>query len=133
MRRNALCLCVSLLVVVTIVGCHKPDATAYHPQTSEVIGDPYTPPIYSAPTQEYDAYAEDTQTPGAEPSYRTMTEPPAVETQTRYHTVAKKDTLFKLARAYYSDASRWKDIYNANRSQIEDPNKIFVGQQLLIP
>ncbi len=51
----------------------------------------------------------------------------------RYHTVAKGDTLYSLARRYYSKQRRWKDIYEANRNQISDPNKIRVGQRLLIP
>ena len=51
----------------------------------------------------------------------------------RYHTVVKKDTLYALARMYYGDQRRWKDIYEANRSTISDPNKIRVGQRLLIP
>ncbi|MGB0715006.1 MAG: LysM peptidoglycan-binding domain-containing protein [Phycisphaerae bacterium] len=52
---------------------------------------------------------------------------------TKYHTVSRKDTLYSLARMYYNDASRWKDIYQANQDAISDPNKIFVGQRLLIP
>ncbi len=49
------------------------------------------------------------------------------------HLVAKGDTLFSLARRYYSDERRWKDIYAANGDQIKDPNRIFVGQSLVIP
>ena len=51
----------------------------------------------------------------------------------RYHIVAKKDTLYGLARAYYGEARRWKDIYEANSSDIRDPNLIKVGQRLVIP
>jgi nucleoid-associated protein YgaU len=51
----------------------------------------------------------------------------------RVHRVAKGDTLFSLARTYYSDARRWKDIYEANRSQVSNPDRIFVGQELVIP
>lgn len=49
------------------------------------------------------------------------------------HVVAKGDTLYKLARQYYSDQSRWKDIYEANRNVIPNPNMLKVGQQLVIP
>ncbi len=49
------------------------------------------------------------------------------------HTVQKGDTLYKIARAYYNDQSRWKDIYAANRAEIGDPNQIRVGQRLTIP
>ncbi len=52
----------------------------------------------------------------------------------RYHTVAAKETLYGLARVYYHDQSRWRDIFAANRAVIgSDPNTIFVGQRLVIP
>lgn len=51
----------------------------------------------------------------------------------KYHTVARKETLYSLARMYYGDARKWKEIYQANQDTISDPNKIFVGQRLLIP
>ena len=49
------------------------------------------------------------------------------------HLVAKGDTLFALARRYYSDQSRWKDIWEANRSAVPNPDQIRVGQELVIP
>lgn len=51
----------------------------------------------------------------------------------RYHTVQKKETLYSISRQYYGDHTKWKDIYAANRSDIGDPNKIRVGQKLMIP
>ena len=44
----------------------------------------------------------------------------------QYHTVTKGDTLYALARHYYSNQRRWKDIYDANRGSISDPNRISV-------
>jgi len=67
----------------------------------------------------------------ASPAYEAVAQPDAPVGQ--YHTVAKSDTLYSLARAYYGDARRWKDIYEANRAEVSDPNKIFVGQRLIIP
>ena len=52
---------------------------------------------------------------------------------TRYHTVQKKETLYSISRQYYGDHTKWKDIYAANRAEIGDPNKIRVGQRLMIP
>lgn len=49
------------------------------------------------------------------------------------HVVARGDTLYKLARMYYNDQSKWRVIYEANRSQLSSPNQIRVGQQLVIP
>ena len=49
------------------------------------------------------------------------------------HTIQKGDTLFALARQYYADASRWRSILEANRDQIDNPDCVFVGQELVIP
>ncbi|MCA9243285.1 MAG: LysM peptidoglycan-binding domain-containing protein [Phycisphaerales bacterium] len=49
------------------------------------------------------------------------------------HTVQRGDTLFKLARTYYNDQSRWKAIFAANRDQLNNPNDLRVGMDLLIP
>lgn len=57
----------------------------------------------------------------------------ADSTGSRYYTVAKRDTLYAIARTYYGDQRRWKEIYEANRADISDPNRIRVGQRLLIP
>ena len=49
------------------------------------------------------------------------------------HTVASGDTLSKLAKAYLGDAGRYKDIFNANKDQLSNPDLIKVGQKLNIP
>jgi nucleoid-associated protein YgaU len=51
----------------------------------------------------------------------------------RTYTVAKGDTLSHIAREHYGKASRWHAIFEANRDQIDDPDKIFPGQVLKIP
>ena len=52
----------------------------------------------------------------------------------RVHTVGKKETLYSIARMYYNgDHHKWREIYEANRADISDPNKIRVGQRLVIP
>lgn len=33
----------------------------------------------------------------------------------------------------YGNPNRWRDIYNANRNQISNPNLIHPGQVLVIP
>ena len=49
------------------------------------------------------------------------------------HEVQKGDTLGKIAQQYYGDASLYMQIFEANKSQLKDPNKIFPGQKLVIP
>lgn len=52
---------------------------------------------------------------------------------TQYHEVKKGDTLWKIAEHYYGDGNLYKDIFEANRDILEDPNVIKIGQKLKIP
>ena len=49
------------------------------------------------------------------------------------YTVVSGDTLSGIAGKLYNDASRWPVIFEANRYQIQDPDRIFEGQVLRIP
>jgi LysM repeat protein len=51
----------------------------------------------------------------------------------RIHVVKAGDTLSKIARDHYGDASLHPRISRANPVEISDPNLIFVGQQLKVP
>lgn len=51
----------------------------------------------------------------------------------RTYTVAKGDTLSHIAKQFYGKASRWREIFEANRDQLDDPDRIFPGQVLKIP
>jgi len=45
--------------------------------------------------------------------------------------VKSGDNLSKIAKKY--SGISWKDIYDANRDKLSDPDKIFPGQVLKIP
>jgi nucleoid-associated protein YgaU len=49
------------------------------------------------------------------------------------YVVKSGDTLSKIAKDNYGDAGRYMDIFNANTDKLSDPNKIQVGQELIIP
>lgn len=49
------------------------------------------------------------------------------------YTVVKGDSLSKIAKRLWGDASLWPRIYDANRSIIKDPDLIHPGQVLNIP
>ena len=49
------------------------------------------------------------------------------------YTVKQGDTLSAIAKREYGDAGKWKQIYEANREQIDDPDLIHPGQELRIP
>jgi nucleoid-associated protein YgaU len=49
------------------------------------------------------------------------------------YTVKPGDTLSKISKQFYGNASEYMRIFNANKDQLTDPNKINVGQELKIP
>ena len=54
-------------------------------------------------------------------------------TGAQHYTVEKGDTLSHIARQFYGKASRWHAIFDANRDQLDDPDRIRPGQVLVIP
>jgi LysM repeat protein len=56
----------------------------------------------------------------------------ASQQQTTY-TVKAGDTLSKIAQQHLGSANAYMDIFNANRDQLQDPDKIKPGQVLKIP
>lgn len=49
------------------------------------------------------------------------------------YTVQSGDSLSKIAKRHYGDANAWPKIFEANRDVLEDPDRIFPGQQLRLP
>jgi nucleoid-associated protein YgaU len=49
------------------------------------------------------------------------------------YVVKSGDTLSKIAKEFYGDANRWREILKANKDQIENPNLIRPGWELVIP
>lgn len=119
-------------------GCqNKNKATSYREE-------PYTPTYSSLDALD--------QTTAARPSAPAADASPAAETTTpdagtaapdeplepvapvgRTYVVRKGDTLFSLARRFYNDERRWRDIWQANRDKLPDPNKLAVGMTLVLP
>ena len=57
--------------------------------------------------------------------------PKAAEPRT--YTVVAGDNLSKIAKRFYGDANKWKQIFEANKDTIQNPDLIRVGQVLRIP
>ena len=51
----------------------------------------------------------------------------------RTYTVKAGDTLSKIAKENLGDANAYMDIFNANKDQLSDPDKIKPGQVLKLP
>jgi nucleoid-associated protein YgaU len=52
---------------------------------------------------------------------------------TRTYTVKAGDTLSKIAKEHLGNANHYMKIFEANRDQLSDPDKIKPGQVLKIP
>ena len=53
--------------------------------------------------------------------------------QHHFYTVNPGDSLGAIAHRFYGDASRYMDIYQANKMIVSSPDKIRVGQRLVVP
>jgi nucleoid-associated protein YgaU len=119
------------LIVVFFAGCKKPDQTA---PTATHKDEAFTPTYNSLDSM--DAQPKTDTYQQAQPA---AGDPYAADNQTlqpaggRKHVVQKGDTLYSLARKYYNNQSRWRDIRDANKKVIADPNKLKVGTELVIP
>lgn len=121
--------CVLTVCCVTVVGlslgCNKPKQDPALSSADTGAGYDYATPSSSTSAPPAMGYGD----PPASSTY----DYPAQPTGQRKHIVAKGDTLYALARSYYGDQKRWRDIYEANRDKLPDPNRIKVGQELIIP
>ena len=57
----------------------------------------------------------------------------ALPVPAKIHEVVSGDTLSKIAKKYYGDAGKYMKVFDANKDQLKDPDKIQVGQKLKIP
>jgi len=49
------------------------------------------------------------------------------------YTVKAGDNLSKISKQFYGDANEYMRIFYANRDKLNDPDRIQIGQQLVIP
>lgn len=53
--------------------------------------------------------------------------------QGRTYKVQPGDSLSKIAKQFYGDANQYNRIFEANRNKLDNPDRIQVGQELVIP
>ena len=51
----------------------------------------------------------------------------------RTYTVKPGDSLSKIAKQFYGNANDYMRIFEANTDKLNDPNKLQIGQELVIP
>ncbi len=58
-----------------------------------------------------------------------------VESSDHYakHLVQKGESLSLIAKHYFGDPMKYKEIFEANKDKIDDPNLIYPDQELVIP
>jgi len=49
------------------------------------------------------------------------------------YTVVQGDSLSKIAKRVYGKASYWRQIFEANKDNVKDPDLIYPGQVLRLP
>lgn len=122
MKRIAVLAAVAALV---LAGCKKPEG----PQTMELTA-PDRPADELTPAGgEVAEVPEEKPVKTVKPAPKQETPKPAEKERT--YVVRPRDTLWSIAKKFYGDASRYKEI--AKYNNITDPNKIRVGQVLKIP
>jgi len=57
----------------------------------------------------------------------------AVKVSTRDYIIQKGDSLSEIAQRELGGGHRWKYLYELNKNVIKDPNKLRVGQKIIIP
>ena len=67
--------------------------------------------------------------PSSAPSFATRTP----STTTAVYEVQSGDTLSDISLAVFGTATRWKEIYEANRDQLKTPEWLQVGMKLKLP
>jgi nucleoid-associated protein YgaU len=58
---------------------------------------------------------------------------PEPSPKVKKYTVAAGDSLSKIAKNFYGNAGQYMKIFDANKDKLSDPDKIKVGQELVIP
>jgi len=107
------------------------------PEPEPLPGTPTEPTVEGGPLLRPDELdAQPPVTPPARPRpasppVAAPASPPVAPQAPRTYVVKKGDTLSSIAREQYGDVAKRRLIQKANN--LSDPNRIFVGQKLLLP
>jgi nucleoid-associated protein YgaU len=100
-----------------------------------VAGPPVAPPLPAVARQRIDSVAPAPSARAdtiARPAPDSIAPRRATRPPTLLYTVRRHDSLRGIARRLLGRADRWKEIYQANKRQIRNPDLIQPGQRLVI-
>jgi nucleoid-associated protein YgaU len=91
--------------------------------------------LKTVPDWQKDVMADIRVKPGAQqqPGTQSIPQPTPAKASMKTYTVQSGDTLGEIAKRELGSANKYMDIFNANRDQLNDPDKIKPGQVLKIP
>lgn len=136
MLRIAIVPLAAALFLLTACEQKKEPAPAAHQEDPYVALDNNSPPPAYEPYEPAPTGNDTASTAAPTPKSSTAGDEslaPAKSSGGKTYVVKKGDTLSSIARKYYGSDKRWKDIYNANKTRISDPNKLKIGTKLIIP
>jgi len=89
--------------------------------------------LKTVPDWEKDVVADLKVHAAPQPAPTTGSQAATAASPTISYTVQSGDTLSAIAKKFMGNANDYMDIFNANRDQLTDPDKIKPGQVLKIP
>jgi nucleoid-associated protein YgaU len=127
----------SLLVLsLSVVGCGEKKTAGEPPvQLGSGPGEK-APATETAPPPPVVETPPPAPTPPVAPVTPKVVEPAKVApvaARPKTYVVQKNDTLIGLARKFYNDPAKWKDIQSANKAKIPDANVLKAGLEITLP
>lgn len=89
--------------------------------------------LKTVPDWQKDVVADIKVSARAQPQAGRQQAPAAPAPSAQSYTVQPGDTLSGIAKQFFGNANQYMEIFNANRDQLSDPDKIKPGQVLKIP
>jgi nucleoid-associated protein YgaU len=131
--RSGFTVAAAVVISMGLLGCagkkSNKEATIL-PPPAPLHSEPLPASLASAPTPVQQAPAP-APAPAAAPAYVEQPEYTAPRATGRTYRIKPGDTLMKIARQEYNDASAWRRIADAN--SITNPDRILVGQEIVLP
>ena len=69
----------------------------------------------------------------ADAQAETSEKPEAPSGSSRTYRVKSGDCLWNIAASELGDGNRWKEIYDLNKKEIDNPRLIYAGQEFVLP